>query len=72
MEFRLLEALVHAPNRVLSREQLLDRAREGNLEVGDRAIDIQIARIRKKLGGGEVIQTVRGVGYSLNCDIEDL
>ncbi len=72
MEFRLLEALVHAPNRVLSREQLLDRARAGDFEVNDRAIDIQIARIRKKLGGGEWIQTVRGVGYSLNCDIEDL
>ncbi len=71
MEFRLLEALVRAPNRVLTREQLLDRAREGNLEVGDRAIDIQVARIRKKLGGGDFIQTVRGVGYSLSCDIED-
>lgn len=71
MEFRLLEALVRAPNRVLTREQLLDRAREGNLEVGDRAIDIQVARIRKKLGGGAFIQTVRGVGYSLNCVIED-
>lgn len=41
------------------------------MEVGDRAIDIQVARIRKKLGGGEFIQTVRGVGYSLSCDIED-
>ncbi|MBL8713101.1 MAG: response regulator transcription factor [Alphaproteobacteria bacterium] len=72
MEFRLLEALVHAPHRVLSREQLLDRARAGDFEVGDRAIDIQVARIRKKLGASELIQTVRGVGYSLNCDIEDL
>ncbi len=72
MEFRLLEALVHAPNRVLSREQLLDRARAGDFDVSDRVIDIQIARIRKKLGGGALIQTVRGVGYSLSCDIEDL
>lgn len=72
MEFRLLEALVQSPRRVLTREQLLDRARAGNLEVGDRAIDIQIARIRKKLGDTDLIQTVRGVGYSLGCDIERL
>jgi len=76
MEFRLLEALVRAPNRVLSREQLLDKAREGNLNVFDRAIDIQIARIRKKLGDDprspDLIRTMRGVGYMLACETEDL
>ncbi|MBI1216367.1 MAG: response regulator [Alphaproteobacteria bacterium] len=76
MEFRLLEALVQAPGRVLSREQLLSKAREDNLNVYDRAIDIQIARIRKKICADpkkpSLIKTVRGVGYLLNCETEEL
>jgi DNA-binding response OmpR family regulator len=74
MEFRLLEALAAASGRVLTREQLLDKARANNLNVGDRAIDIQIARIRKKIGDGpkepEIIRTARGVGYTLDCKVE--
>ncbi len=66
-EFRLLEALVLAPNRVLSREHLFELTRQGEFEAYDRAIDIQIARIRKKLGDDprdpQLIKTVRGVGY---------
>lgn len=64
-EFELLEALVTAPNRALSREQLFDRTRDGEFDSYDRAIDIQIGRIRKKLGtdGADIIKTVRGVGY---------
>ncbi|MGB0720360.1 MAG: response regulator [Bdellovibrionales bacterium] len=64
-EFQLLEALLTAPNRALSREQLFDKTRDGEFDVYDRAIDIQIARIRKKLGDekGDIIKTVRGVGY---------
>lgn len=75
MEYRLLEALASAPNRVLTREQLLDRARKDNFEVGDRAVDIQIARLRKKIGDDPkspaIIRTVRGVGYSLSCKVEE-
>lgn len=67
MEFRLLESLVRAPNRVLSREQLLAAARHDNPDVYDRAIDVQITRIRKKIksvGADEdIIRTVRGAGY---------
>jgi len=66
-EFRLLEALVLAPNRVLSREHLFELTRQGEFEAYDRAIDIQIARIRKKLNDDprepQLIKTVRGVGY---------
>jgi two-component system phosphate regulon response regulator OmpR len=66
-EFKLLEALVIAPNRVLSREQLFDVTRQGNFDVYDRAIDIQIGRIRKKINDDprnpDLIKTVRGVGY---------
>lgn len=67
-EFTLLEALILAPKRVLSREQLFDKTRNGaSYDSYDRAIDIQIARLRKKLGDDtknpELIKTVRGVGY---------
>lgn len=64
-EFQLLEALVNAPNRALSRERLFELTRDGEFDVYDRAIDIQVARIRKKLGDNDnnIIKTVRGVGY---------
>lgn len=75
-EFRLLEILVNAPNRVLSREQLLDKSRADDFNVTDRAIDTQITRIRKKIhddvGGVALIQAVRGVGYILASDTEAL
>ncbi len=64
-EFQLLEALVMAPNRALSREQLFELTRDAEYDSYDRAIDIQIGRIRKKLGtsGSSLIKTVRGIGY---------
>lgn len=66
-EFKLLEALVTAPNRTLSRERLFELTREGHYDSYDRAIDIQVARLRKKLNDDpktpEIIKTVRGVGY---------
>ena len=62
-EFKLLEALIEAPNRALTRDHLFDLTRDGNFDSYDRSIDIQIARIRKKLDNNDVIKTVRGVGY---------
>lgn len=66
-EFRLLEALVLACNRALTREQLYELTRSSGYDVFDRAVDIQIARIRKKIGDDakppQVIKTIRGVGY---------
>jgi DNA-binding response OmpR family regulator len=74
MEFRLLEALAQSPNRVLSREQLLQAARQDNPDVYDRAIDVQITRIRKKIGdhceGDDLIRTVRGAGYMFTAPIQ--
>jgi len=62
-------------NKVLSREHLFDLTRDdGKYEVYDRAIDIQIARIRKKLGDDpkspRLIKTVRGVGYMFTGKVE--
>ena len=66
-EFQLLEAFVDHPNRVLSREQLLDLAHARDPEAFDRAIDVRIARIRKKIepdpSEPTFIRTVRGAGY---------
>lgn len=73
-EFKLLEALVLSANRALSREHLFDLTRDGEFEAYDRAIDIQIARLRKKLGDDakppRIIKTVRGVGYMF-CGVLD-
>lgn len=66
-EFQLLEALVLAPNRVLSREHLFELTREGEFDAFDRAIDVQVGRLRKKLDDDtknpQYIKTVRGIGY---------
>jgi len=70
-EFKLLEAMVLNANKALSRESLFDLTRaDGKFDSYDRAIDIQIARIRKKIGdSGDVIKTVRGVGYMFSGTI---
>jgi DNA-binding response OmpR family regulator len=65
-EFKLLTALVTARGRVLSRDQLMDKAMGTDVFVTDRAIDVHITAIRKKLGDANwLIHTVRGVGYRL-------
>ncbi len=75
-EFRLLETLVLGAGRVFSREQLLDIARDGDYNTTDRAVDVQILRIRKKMKQNpddpEVIESVRGIGYTLTQDTEIL
>lgn len=65
-EFKLLTALVSARGRVLTRDQLMDKAMGADVFVTDRAIDVHVTAIRKKLGSANwLIHTVRGVGYRL-------
>jgi two-component system phosphate regulon response regulator PhoB len=65
-EFRLLTALVAARGRVLTRDQLMDKAMGTDVFVTDRAIDVHVTAIRKKLGVANwLVHTVRGVGYRL-------
>ena len=65
-EFALLCVLAERPGWVFSRSQLIDSLRDGQQVITDRAIDVQIANLRKKLGScGNYIQTVRGVGYRM-------
>ena len=73
-EYKLLEALVSAPNKVLSRERLFELTRATDYDSFDRAVDIQIGRLRKKLNDDPkdpaFIKTVRGVGYMFCGEIE--
>lgn len=65
-EYDLLLAFLEHPQRVLSREQLLDLARQRTAHSFDRSIDVQVSRLRRKLesdSGTELIKTVRGAGY---------
>jgi two-component system, OmpR family, response regulator len=67
-EFSLLRAFVEHPQRILSRDQLLDLVHGGRAEVYDRAIDTQISRLRRKLNDRaqeEMIRTIRNEGYML-------
>ncbi len=67
MEFDLLKAFAEHPNRVLSRDQLLDLAHHRDWDPFDRSIDIRIARLRRKIerdpSKPEVIKTAHGLGY---------
>ena len=75
-EFRLLMTLVDHPRRVLTRDFILDHARGANADHFDRAIDVQISRLRRKLaradgrGGDDLIRTVRNEGYMFAVDVE--
>lgn len=63
-EFRLLWALLRQPGRAFSRNELLDCCRGGDANSLERTIDVHVRSLRKKLGrAGDVIETVRGVGY---------
>ncbi|WP_430397028.1 response regulator [Ferrovibrio sp.] len=67
MEFDLLQAFARHPDRVLSRDQLLDLAHHGQWEPFDRSIDIRVARLRRKIEADPshpaVLKTVHGAGY---------
>jgi DNA-binding response OmpR family regulator len=73
-EFRVLAAFLSAPQRILSREQLLDLSRVHNAEVYDRAIDIQILRLRRKIepdpAKPRFIKTERGAGYVFSVAVD--
>jgi two-component system OmpR family response regulator len=75
-EFNLLAALLAAPERILTRDQLLEASRVYDNEVYDRAIDIQVLRLRRKIESDpsqpRFIITERGVGYIFRSPVEVL
>jgi DNA-binding response OmpR family regulator len=75
-EFNLLAALLAAPQRILTRDQLLEASRVYDNEVYDRSIDVQVLRLRRKIEADpaqpQFIMTERGVGYSFSSAVEIL
>ena len=73
-EFRLLRILLEHPNRVLNRDQLVELIHGREAEPYDRAIDVQVSRLRQRLRDEgrepQLIQTVRGEGYVLAASVE--
>ena len=71
-ELSLLISLLDRAGEVLTRDQLLDTARVEDADVFDRAIDVQISRLRRKLHGqidSEIIKTHRGAGYMFDTRV---
>ena len=71
-EFSLLSVFLDNPQRILSRDELIERARGTEADVFDRAIDVQISRLRRKVqdcASGEVIKTYRGAGYLFDAKV---
>ena len=63
-EFRLLYALARKPGWVFTRDRILDAVHGDNYVITERAVDVHIVALRRKLGtAGQYIETVRGVGY---------
>ncbi len=73
-EYDLLVAFVEHPNRVLTRDQLLDLAKGRTAIPFDRSIDVQLSRLRRKIEidpkAPEIIKTVRGGGYILAAEVD--
>jgi DNA-binding response OmpR family regulator len=73
-EFNLLVAFLAAPQRVLSREQLLELSRLHDDEVYDRSVDVQVGRLRRKIEPKgtrtQLIRTERGAGYVFTAVVE--
>lgn len=70
-EFQVLHLLAGKQGRVFTRYQIVDATKGDNYIVTDRAVDVQIVGLRKKLGKfGKYIQTVRGVGYKFEITEE--
>lgn len=75
-EYRLLRVLLSYPNRVLSRDQLMDLTVGREADPLDRSVDVQVSRLRQRLGDDArepvIIKTVRGEGYVLAAQVESL
>jgi two-component system response regulator CpxR len=73
IEFDILELLMRAAGRVLSRDQIMESLYNRKASPFDRAMDMHVSHLRKKLqcGGRDLIKTVRGVGYQFARSAEE-
>ncbi|MGN1055465.1 MAG: phosphate regulon transcriptional regulator PhoB [Comamonas sp.] len=71
-EFKLLNHLMHHPERVHSRAQLLDKVWGDHVFIEERTVDVHIKRLREALGAaGKMVETVRGAGYRLTDNLAE-
>lgn len=69
-EYQLLQIFFENPNRVFSRQEILEQISDEEKYVFDRTVDVHIKNLRLKLeGSGDLIKTYRGMGYGLNRDL---
>ena len=68
-EHDLLVTFLENPQRVIGRERLLELSRTRLADSSDRSIDVLVSRLRRKLGGDDLIRTVRGVGYLFSAEV---
>ena len=72
-EFRLLWTLIRQPGRPFSRHELMDTARGEDANALERTIDVHVRSLRQKLGNkGDLVETVRGVGYRFRSELEGI
>jgi two-component system, OmpR family, response regulator len=73
-EYRLLRIFLAHPNRVMSRDQLMELTQGREADALDRSIDVQVSRLRRRLGDATgddaMIRTVRGEGYVLSVPVD--
>lgn len=73
-EHKMLMTLVRHPQRMISRERLLELTRTRLSHPSDRSVDMLVSRLRRKMGDGRrarpIIQTVRGIGYMFAAEVE--
>ena len=73
-EYGLLNILISSPNRVLSRDHLIENLQGYDRSPFDRSIDVCISRLRRKMGEDinppGIIETIRGVGYRFNASFQ--
>jgi len=72
VEFALLEALMQAPGKVVTREEISENVLGRKFHPFDRSLDMHVSRLRRKLSGKdaaeELVKTIRGTGYQLAVD----
>jgi len=63
-EFSILQMFLENPNKVFSRDQILDSVWGSEIDIGDRTVDVHVSKLRKKLGTkGKYIKSIPKVGY---------
>jgi DNA-binding response OmpR family regulator len=67
LEFRIFHLLAQTPNKIFSRDEILNRVWTDSISVSHRTVDVHVSNLRRKLGGtGVTVETVIGTGYRIN------